>query len=79
MKRKTACQNRCTAGEGDGLVDPTVHADLFQTTKQNISQHIQSIYDEIELTPEVTVKKYLSVRRAGSRDVRRMLAYYNLE
>jgi len=53
-------------------------ADLFQTTKQNISQHVQSIYDEGELTPEATVKKYLSVRREGSRDVRRMLDYYNL-
>jgi hypothetical protein len=54
-------------------------ADLFQTTKQNISQHIQSIYDEGELTPEATVKKYLSVRREGGRDVRRMLDYYNLD
>lgn len=54
-------------------------ADLFQTTKQNISQHIQSIYDEGELPPEATVKKYLSVRREGGRDVRRMLDYYNLD
>lgn len=38
-------------------------ADLFQTTKQNISLHIQNIYEEGELVPEATVKKYLTVRR----------------
>ena len=37
-------------------------ADLFQTTKQNISLHIQNIYEEGELVPEATVKKYLTVR-----------------
>jgi len=36
-------------------------ADLFQTTKQNISLHIQNIY-EGELSPEAAVKKYLTVR-----------------
>ena len=38
-------------------------ADLFQTTKQNISLHIQSVFEEGELAPEATVKKYLTVRR----------------
>ena len=43
--------------------------DLFQSSKQNISHHIQSIYDEGELLTEATVKKYLTVRvahRAGA-------------
>ena len=44
-------------------------ADLFQTTKQNISLHIQSIFEEGELLPEATVKKYLTVRREGRREV----------
>jgi len=39
-------------------------ADLFQTSKHNISHHIQSIYDEGELLTEATVKKYLTVRVA---------------
>jgi hypothetical protein len=38
-------------------------AELFQTTKQNISLHIQNIYEEGELVPEATVKKYLTVRQ----------------
>lgn len=54
-------------------------AELFQTTKQNISQHIQSVYDDGELLPEATVKKYLTVRKEGNRDVNRHLVYYNLD
>ena len=46
-------------------------ADLFQTTKQNISLHIQSVFDEGELAPEATVKKYLTVRREGKREIKR--------
>src|SRR3989339_1825445 len=54
-------------------------ADLFQTTKQNISLHIQNIYEEGELVPEATVKKYLTVRSEGTREVKRLLDYYNLD
>jgi hypothetical protein len=54
-------------------------ADLFQTTKQNISLHIQNIFEESELTPEATVKKFLTVRREGSREVKRPLDFYNLD
>ena len=54
-------------------------ADLFQTTKQNISLHIQNVYEEGELSPEATVKKFLTVRREGDRDVRRELDFYNLD
>ncbi len=46
-------------------------ADLFQTTKQNISLHIQSIFKEGELEPKTTVKKYLTVRQEGKREVKR--------
>ncbi len=54
-------------------------AELFQTTQQNISQHILNIYEEEELAPESTHKKYLSVRKEGSREVKRLLDYYNLD
>jgi hypothetical protein len=54
-------------------------AELFQTSKQNISHHINSIYEEGELHPEATVKKYLTVRQEGRREVKRSLDYYNLD
>lgn len=44
-------------------------ADLFQTSKQNISLHIKNIYDEAELLPGATVKNSLTVRTEGSREV----------
>jgi len=54
-------------------------AELFQSSKQNISHHIKSIYEEGELQPEATVKKYLTVRQEGKRQVKRELEYYNLD
>ncbi|MFH1136083.1 MAG: RhuM family protein [Pseudomonadota bacterium] len=54
-------------------------ADLFQSSKQNISHHIQSVFDEDELSPEATHKKFLSVRQEGSRKVQRGLDFYNLD
>jgi hypothetical protein len=54
-------------------------AELFQTTKQNISLHIQNIFDEGELTPEATVKEYLTVQTEGNRRVERKVEFYNLD
>ena len=54
-------------------------AELFQTTQQNISLHLQNIYEEGELVPAATHKEFLSVRREGSRDVKRQVAFYNLD
>jgi hypothetical protein len=54
-------------------------AELYQTSKQNVSHHIQNIFDEGELQPEATVKKYLTVQQEGTRQVRRNLDYYNLD
>jgi hypothetical protein len=54
-------------------------ADLFQTTVPNVSMHIRNIFDEGELDPEATVKKFLTVRREGKRQVQRELECYNLD
>jgi len=54
-------------------------AELFQTTKQNISLHIKNIFEEGELDPSRTVKQYLTVQAEGTRSVRRVIDHYNLE
>jgi hypothetical protein len=54
-------------------------AELFQTSKQNISHHVRSIYSEGELAAQATVKNYLTVQREGKRDVQRQIEYYNLD
>ncbi len=54
-------------------------AELFQTTKQNISLHIKNIFEEAELKQDATVKHFLTVQSEGSREVSRELEYYNLD
>jgi hypothetical protein len=54
-------------------------ADLYQTTPQNITLHLQSIYDDGELDEAATCKDYLQVRQEGSRHVKRSLRHYNLD
>ena len=54
-------------------------ADLFQTTKQNISLHIKNVFKEGELEPGATVKDYLTVQTEGRRTVSRAVAHYNLD
>lgn len=54
-------------------------AELFQTTQQNISLHIQNIYEEGELESGATYKDHLLVRREGNRDVQRAVGHYNLD
>jgi len=54
-------------------------AELFQTTQQNISGHIQNVYAESELEREATHKKFLSVQQEGEREVRRQRDFYNLD
>ena len=54
-------------------------AELYDTTQQNISQHIDSIYKEGELDREATNKKFLLVRTEGTRQVKRNIDQYNLD
>ena len=54
-------------------------AELFGTTKQNVSLHIQNIIADGELAADATVKDFLTVRQEGDRQVSRTLEYYNLD
>jgi len=53
--------------------------ELFQSTKQNISLHINNVYKENELVFDSTVKEYLTVQTEGMRTVNRKLKFYNLD
>jgi hypothetical protein len=54
-------------------------AELFQTTKQNVSLHIQNLYEEKELERMATVKESLTVQQEGARSVQRRVEFYNLD
>ncbi len=66
--------------EGDTVWLTQAHiAELFQTTKQNVSLHLQNIFAEGELESAATVKESLTVQTEGKRAVQRRIEYYNLD
>lgn len=54
-------------------------AELFGSSKQNISYHLQNIFKEGELSKDATVKEILTVQVEGGRVINRNLEYYNLD
>ena len=56
-----------------------VMANLYDTTKQNISYHLNNIFKECELDKNSTVKEFLTVQNEGSRKVKRNIEHYNLD
>lgn len=54
-------------------------AELYQTTRPNIVQHIRNIYADRELDEQATCKNFLQVRQEGSRQVTREIPFYNLD
>jgi death-on-curing family protein len=53
--------------------------DLFQSSKANISEHVQHIFVEGELEREPTVRKFRTVQKEGKRQVSREIEHYNLD
>lgn len=66
------------AGETVWLTQAQI-AELYQTTPQNITQHLKAIYAEGELDEAATCKDYLQVRQEGQRKVARRPKHYRLE
>ena len=54
-------------------------AELFQSSRTNIVEHIKHIYEEGELTEESTCRKFRQVQTEGNRQVNREIPFYNLD
>ena len=54
-------------------------AELFKVSKQNVSLHINNIFNEEELHKKSTVKFFLIVQKEGNREVERNIEHYNLD
>jgi hypothetical protein len=54
-------------------------SDLFQKDVRTINEHIQNIFDEEELVPEATIRKFRIVQTEGNREVSRLVDHYNLD
>lgn len=50
-------------------------ADLYQTSRPNIVQHIRNIYGDGELDEPSTCKNFLQVRTEGARQVTREIPF----
>ena len=54
-------------------------AELFDTSRTNIIEHINNIYFEEELDKNSTCQKFRQVRKEGNRNVSREIPFYNLD
>ncbi|MDE7167008.1 MAG: virulence RhuM family protein [Bacteroidaceae bacterium] len=54
-------------------------ADLYQTSRTNVVEHIKHIYEEQELDEFSTCRKFRQVRTEGCRQVEREIPFYNLD
>lgn len=54
-------------------------ATLYDVSVSAINQHLKKIYEDSELEPEATIKKYLIVQKEGLREVSRNVDHYNLQ
>lgn len=53
--------------------------ELFQKDVRTINEHILNIFDEGELDPEATIRKFRIVQTEGKREVARFIDHYNLD
>lgn len=54
-------------------------AELYQTSRTNVVEHITHIYEEGELDENSTCRKFRQVRQEGNRQVNREMVCYNLD
>lgn len=54
-------------------------ADLFQTSRTNVVEHIKHIYEDGELEQAATCRDFRQVRLEGERQVERSIPFYNLD
>jgi len=52
--------------------------ELFQVSVPTVNEHLKNIFEEAELAPEATIRKFRIVRREGQREVSRLIEHYNL-
>ena len=54
-------------------------AELYQTSRTNVVEHIKHIYEEGELSSISTCRNFRQVRMEGNREVSRDIPFYNLD
>lgn len=65
--------------DGDLWLTQKSISELFNTTRNNITMHINEVYNSYELAASSTSKKFLLFQNEGGREVKRNVQYYNLD
>lgn len=65
--------------DGTAWLNQRMMAELYQVAVQTINEHILNIYNDRELFPEATIRKFRIVQTEGSRQIERLLDFYNLD
>ena len=54
-------------------------AELYQKDVRTINEHLQNLFEEGELDPGATIRKFRIVRQEGTREVARLIDHYSLD
>lgn len=69
---------RCRFEDQSLWLTQALIAELFDKDVRTVSEHLNNIYDDAELTRQATIRKFRIVRLEGSREVARDLEHYSL-
>ena len=61
--------------DGTAWLNKRMMAELYQVAVQTINEHILNIYNDRELFPEATIRKFRIVQTEGNRQVERLLDF----
>lgn len=65
--------------EGTVWLTQRLIADLYQVSVKTVNEHLQNIYDEHEIAPAATIRKFQIVQTEGTRQVTRLVDHYRLD
>jgi prophage maintenance system killer protein len=52
---------------------------LFDSSRTNVVEHINHIYEDVEVEEQATCRNFRQVQKEGTRDVKRNIPFYNLD
>jgi len=64
--------------EGTVWLTQRLMAELYGKDVRTVNEHLQNIYEEGEIIPEATIRKFRIVQIEGQREVRRLVEHYSL-
>ncbi len=65
--------------EGTVWLSQKLIADLYQVSVKTVNEHLQNIYNDEEISPEATIRKFRIVQNEGDRQVSRLVEHYRLD